>query len=245
MRKIFILASLFVCQHLHSQNSISIGANGSTGNFRSIGVIARADIKDDSCKFTWSINPVYRWSKISKYGSTALKLYENELYVSASIAKRYKKIRVIGFTENERSYQRNINLRSSIGMGLGVIVIKNKELEVLLSEAVLPEYYFSTVNTFNNNFTLRASTRLKIEVTHKTFKLSSVTLFQPALFSNVNVSGSDNLNYRSVNTVSVGVNKTLEIGVTALTSYQAYSYYINKAVSPSQTTASVIVKIKI
>lgn len=224
------------------KKSISFGGDGTRGNFSAVGVTTKLDLKKDTGTYQWNASGTYRWSQQSKYGSNDMNQYENEIYLTGNISKQIGKWKIIGFTEDERSYMRKIDLRSSVGLGLGRRLLKTKTLDIVLSEVILPEYYWSGVNTSSNNFTVRASSRLRLDYDNTVFKFSSITLFQPAIYSSREVSFADNLNMRSTNTISVKVKKNLEVGLVYTYSYQGYPYYITKAVSPSQETASVLLK---
>lgn len=234
--------SLSISGFSQVKKSVSFGGDGTRGNFSAIGITAKLDLKKDTGSYQWNTSGTYRWSEQSKYGSNEMNRYENEIYLTGNISKQAGKVKLIGFSENERSYMRKIDLRSSAGLGVGVKLVKSKTLEIVLSEVILPEYYWSSVNTTNNNFTVRASSRLRLDYDNSGVKFSSVTLFQPAIYSDREVSFADNLNTRSTNTVSVKVKKNFEVGLVYTYSYQGYPYYITKAVSPSQETASVLLK---
>ena len=223
--------------------SISLGADGSRGNFSSIGVTVKADIKKDTGKFTWALNPMYRWSKQSPYGQTHMNLYEDELYLTANVSRKFGAWKIMAFSEDEKSYMRNIKLRGSLGLGVSHDILERGGWDISVSEVILPEYYWSSIDESKNNFTVRLSTRIKLGYESGLFKISSMTLYQPAIVSSNDVDYASNLNMRSTNTLTYKIKKGYEIGVLYVYSYQGYPYYINKAVSPSQETASLILKI--
>jgi hypothetical protein len=222
--------------------SISLGADGSRGNFSSVGVTVKADIKKDTGKFTWALSPTYRWSEQSPYGQSAMNLYENEIYLTGNLSRKFGAWKILAFTEDEKSYMRNIQLRGSLGIGAAHDILERGGWDISVSEVILPEYYWSSIDQTKDNFTVRLSTRFKLEYESSLFKLSSTTLYQPAVFSDREVDYLNNLNMRSTNTVTYKIKKGYEIGILYVYSYQGYPYYINKAVSPSQETASLILK---
>lgn len=245
MKTIFaalIMIGLMNSTSAQISKSISLGADGSRGNFSSIGVTVKADIKKDTGKFTWALSPIYRWSEQSPYGQTKMNLYENELYLTGNIARKVGAWKIMAFSEDEKSYMRNIKLRGSLGIGAAHDILERHGWDISVSEVILPEYYWSSIDQTKNNFTVRLSTRFKLEYESGLFKLSSITLYQPAIFSDRDVDYSSNLNMRSTNTLTYKIKKGYEIGVLYVYSYQGYPYYINKAVSPSQETASLILK---
>jgi hypothetical protein len=224
------------------KKSISVGGDGTRGNFSAIGITTKAELKRDTGSYQWNLNTTYRWSKQSAYGKSEMTQYENEVYLTGNISKQIGKFKVIGFTEDERSYMRKIDLRSSAGLGLGVSIIKNKKFDIVFSEVILPEYFWSSIKVSNNNFTVRASSRLRANYESGLIKISSVTLFQPAIYSSREISFLDNLNMRSTNTIALKIKKNLEVGLVYTYSYQGYPHYITNAVNPSQETASVLLK---
>lgn len=191
-----------------------------------------------------AVNSTYRWSKQSKYGTSDLLQFEDEPYLSANLAKKIGKLKFIGFTENQRSYLRSIDLRSSLGLGLGYSIVKESLYDISISEIILPEYYWSSDNRVYNNSTVRASTRVKIDITKWKIKISSTTLFQPAVFSTRAVSFASNLTVRSTNSFDFHVSKKTTVGLLYSLTYDGYPYYINKAIKPLQQTASIMLKYK-
>jgi len=244
MRYLLLVTVLLLAQIGNGQiaKNLSIGANGSRGNFSSLGLTVKAEIKKDTGNYNWSINSNYRWSEQSPYGTARMNLYENEFYVTANLTKAIgRNWKLMSFTEDEKSFQRKINLRSSVGLGFGLTVIKTKKCTLNISELVLPEYYSSSSNMDMDNFTVRASTRIRFDAIKSQIKISSITLFQPAIYSDRQVSFQNNLNIRSTNSINLTLTKKYSIGLLYILSYQAYPYYINKAVNPLQETASIII----
>ena len=244
MRYLLLVILLGLAQIGNGQiaKNLSLGADGSKGNFSSLGLTVKLEIKKDTGKYAWSVNSNYRWSKLSPYGTVHMNLYENEFYTTANLTKTLTgNWKLMGFTENEKSFQRKINLRSSVGLGFGLTIIKTKKYTLNISELILPEYYSSSSNADMNNFTVRASTRFRFDAINSLVKVSSITLFQPAIYSDRQVSFNNNLNIRSTNSITLSLTKKYSIGLLYVLSYQGYPYYINKAVSPLQETASIIV----
>ena len=244
--KYFIIALCLIATTAHAQlvKNLTVGGDAFDGNFRSIGFTAKGDIKKITPNYDWAANAAYRWSKQSKYGLQELIQYENEIYFTSSLSKNLGNWKVLAFTDDERSYMRGIDLRSSLGVGVGHYLIKSDKLDISLTEVALPEYYWSDVSSNYNNFTVRASTRLKVDYEKAPLKLSSVSLFQPAVLSTREVSFKENLTWRSANSIEFSVSKRVSIGMLYNVSYEGYPYHINKAVKPLQQTASMIFKYK-
>lgn len=244
MRLIFLLLLIIPIEAFsQTKGFISIGGDWNSGNFQSIGLTLRSEIKKDSGNYQWAIAPNFRWSEQSKVGGGDLNLYENELYLTGNLTRSLvKSWKVIGFSENEKSYLRKIDLRSAAGFGIGVDLLNLKGVRLSVSELILPEYYWSSLNTELNNFTVRGSTRFKLEINGKILKFSSVNLIQPAIYSSRQVSFADNLNIRSNSSISTKLKDRYEVGVLHTLTYQGYPYYINKTIVPMQQGASIFVK---
>ena len=246
MNRLVLILLLILQQSVTAQtvNTISLGGDGVDGNFRSVGFTVKLDLKKSFTKYDIAVNSAYRWSKQSKYGTSDLLQFEDEPYLSANLAKKIGKLKFIGFTENQRSYLRSIDLRSSLGLGLGYSIGKDSLYDISISEIVLPEYYWSSDNRVYNNSTVRASTRLRVDINKWRVKISSTTMFQPAVFSTRAVSFANNLTVRSTNSFDFQVSKKAAIGLLYALTYDGYPYYINKAIKPLQQTASIMLKYK-
>jgi hypothetical protein len=243
--RLILLLLLIIPIEAFSQTKgfISIGGDWNSGNFQSIGLTLRSELKKDSGNYQWAVSPTYRWSEQSKVGGGQLNLYENELYLTGNLTKSLAKSwKVIGFSENEKSYLRKIDLRSAAGLGIGVDLFNNGGFRISVSELILPEYYWSSLNTDLNNFNVRGSTRLKLEINGKLFKFSSINLVQPAIYSSRQVSFADNLNIRSNSSISIKIKDRYETGILHTLTYQGYPYYINKTIVPMQQGASIFFK---
>lgn len=246
MNRVFLILLLLLQQPLIAQtvNTISLGGDAFDGNYRSVGFTAKLDLKKNFTKYDMTATASYRWSKQSTYGTSALLQYEDEPYLSANLARKIGKFKFMGFTENQRSYMRSIDLRSSLGLGVGYSIVKDSLSDISISEIILPEYYWSGDNILYNNSTVRASTRLKIDITKWQIKISSTTMFQPAIFSTRTVSFADNLTVRSTNSFDLQLSKKTSVGLLYSLTYDGYPYYINKAIKPLQQTASIMLKYK-
>jgi len=244
MRLLLVLLLLIPIKAVsQTKGFISIGGDWNSGNFKSVGITLRSELKKDSGDYQWAISPNYRWSEQSKVGGGKLNLYENEVYVSGNLTKALKLgWKIVAFSENEKSYLRKIDLRSAAGFGAGHDLINKKGINLSISELILPEYYWSSLDPELNNFTVRGSTRIKIEIVRRSVKFSSISLIQPALYSSRQVGFLDNLNIRSNSTISTKLKDKYEIGVVHNLSYQGYPYYINNTIVPMQQGASIFVK---
>lgn len=220
---------------------LSFGGDLNSGNFNSIGLTARGELKIDTNLKQFVISSAYRWSEQSS-GNNELKKYEDELYLTSNLSRSIKNWKVLGFAEAERSYLRKIDLRSSAGLGAGYEIFNGKGWSINISEILLPEYYWSDVNSQWNNFTIRASTRFKIEYESVIIKITSVSLFQPSIFSSRETSFLYNLNARNNTAVSVKIANKYEVGLSYVLTYQGYPAYINSTIRPTQQNSSVFLK---
>ena len=220
---------------------LSFGGDLNSGNFNSVGVTIKGELKIDTNQKQLTVSPSYRWSEQSS-GTDEMQKYEDELYLTSNLTKSIKNWKVLGFAEAERSYLRKIDLRSSVGVGAGYEIFNCKGWSVNLSEVLLPEYYWSDVNSQWNNFTVRASTRFKVEYESVILKITSVSLFQPSIFSSRETSFLYNLNARNNTAVSIKIANKYEVGLSYVMTYQGYPAYINSAIRPAQQNSSVFLK---
>lgn len=222
-------------------SSFQVGGSGLIGNYRAVGLSASGEIERSDSLSVINISPSYQWSEQSAYGSDKLNLYQNEFYMTATASKRIGRLKFITFTENESSYQRNIDIRSSVGVGLGGILVNARNFEVSASNAILPEYFLGSSST-KNNLTVRNSVRLKIVATVKKLEIKSVSLFQPAIQSSRGVVGADNLNMRSINTIAIRISEHYSIGIQIVSSYQGYPHYLDPSVKLAEHSGYIVLK---
>lgn len=237
----FISVLLLVNSILFSQTDsskvnfdVSLGGNATIGNFGSQALILRKNLEWNFKKIELSWSPKFQISQISTNG--AYKLREREIYSTFSLTHRIDKWRILFFNEIEHTYLRKVDLRTSLGIGLGKKLIKNKSIELDISEVLLPEFMISQFGKQYDNFALRSSTRLKFVWTKNIFKFSSITLFQPSLLTYKNggqfIQFSDNINLRTVNNIEVNPMKWVSFGVGNEIIYQSYPNYVDPLVKP-------------
>ena len=244
MKQIFIVILVVLAVEAHSQlkGSFQAGGNANYGNYSMISFHASADLVKEYSHHTWSFTPSYRWSRRSSYGSDKLNLYEDELYLDASWSKSIKNgWKMIAFTEDEKSFLRKMVLRASLGAGIGKQLIDTLGFNATLSEVILPEYYWSTMKSANNGV-IRLSTRFKLIYENTRLIISSITLYQPAILSERDVTYSNNLNIRSTNSVTVKAGKKFSVGISHLLIYQGYPHYISISVKPLENDFAMNLK---
>ena len=244
MKRLFftVFTLIFLSANSQITGSFQGGGNASFGNCSLISFNVGADLKKECSRYAWTFSPSYRWSMRSPYGSNVLGLYEDETYVEASWSKPIGRgWKLIVFTEDERSFLRKIVLRSSLGVGVGQHVFNKGGFTITLSEVILPAYYWSEAK-FTNNMEIRSSTRLKVAYESDKVTVSSVSLYQPAIFSERLVSYEDNLNIRSANSVTFKTSLKFSIGISHLLIYQSYPHYINPSVKLAENNFSLVMK---
>jgi putative salt-induced outer membrane protein YdiY len=239
---LFLSLSVVVNAQHKLDGNVSIGADFVKGNYVSFDVYANAEFKQDSVMYSWDLVPSFRYSQQSQYGSSQLNLYEREAYNTGTISRKFGKWKIMGFTEEENSFMRNIDFRGTLGLGVGYELLHKKGAKITLSEAVLPEIYLSSISSSNHNFSLRSSTRLKMTYESKLIKFSSITLFQPAMLTSPSVAFKDNINMRSTSSLAFNISSRFAIGISYIMIYQSYSSYVNPAVVPLEHNTSFFVK---
>jgi hypothetical protein len=243
MKSVICLFFVLLSFSVYSQSdttltfNTSLGGNVTGGNFISYGGNIKSELVKDWKKSQINWNPSFEYSKISTNGT--LHLREREIYSSLNFNKKFNSFNFYLFNEMEHSFLQKVDLRSSLGVGLGHKIVKNKNWDINISEMIMPEFMMSSFGNLYDNFSIRSSTRLKIKWSNSIYKFNSVSFFQPALYtvksSNgdlVNIPFNDNLNFRSNTTIEAKVSKVISLGVGNSLTYEAYSHSINKEVKP-------------
>jgi hypothetical protein len=136
---------------------------------------------------------------------------ENERYSNLSYSYIKYKLRYLIFSENESSFLRKINYRTTLGCGIGYKFVSNPATYFDISEALMPEYDRYTNNV--NITTLRYSTRIKFSYSKYPINFSNISLIQPPIWSSIYVDYTNNMVIRSTTTFDVSINKKLSIGL--------------------------------
>lgn len=244
IKKTLLIISLFIINSVFSQNlklNNSIGGNYNQGNSGLFLFNYQSIIKNDSSKIDWVISPYFCYSQTLNNNEWFVKQRESYLITSFSL-RCNNDISYYLFTDIENSYQKHIKLRSSIGIGVGKIILNNDKIFLSSSIALLPEY-FQYQHSINDNVkktyqsSLRTSLRLKIE-TNGNIKFSSVNLIQPSIYSIPKL--ENNLNLRSINSITTKINKNISVGVQLLISTCTISHEMNTLVKSTDLTSSFI-----
>lgn len=243
MKKIILAIGLLIGGNCQAQvkGSFQIGGSANFGNYSMINLSGTADLSRTTQGSSFTILQSYRWTKKSAYGSNQLTQYENEPYISASWTKKEEEYRIMVFSESEASFLRKEKLRFAIGAGIGK-TLKFKNGLFSVSEIILPEKYWSKLGSSFDNMSVRASTRIKVLLSVGGLDISTVTLFQPPIWSQRTTRVGDNLNIRSTNTLSLKPVKHIAFSLTYNLIYQGYPNYINLAVRTVENDFTMGVK---
>jgi hypothetical protein len=242
--------------------SITIGGQYQSGNVNSSLFSTMLDVSGYRSKHSWSILPTYKYFYNSKSPSNSSPSEQNEFYsVQNWNWRNDKPIRMLFFSEIEHSQIKKIQLRYNIGWGVGFKIIKSNNIDLGLSEVLLPDYYQSmnilNINSKNsvlqrNNESIRSSTRLKFTLKKSNISIISVIMIQPALYTKdydgQSISILDNTNFRSTEQIDFTINNGLSYGLMFDYDYQSYLGYINykliNKLSPSDYTLVFYLRIK-
>jgi hypothetical protein len=225
---------------------LGLGGNINGGNFTQYQGNARLNLVFTKGRHQWSLNPGGQYSLIQ--GTMGLTLREREAYLNTQYTHRWQSLRVIFYAEGEHSYLRKVDLRGQLGLGIGYKLAKTSQFEMDISEIILPEFLNSGLGEQFNTLAIRLSTRLKIAYAKGGFKLSHITLIQPAVYSlregNTQIPIGDNFNLRSNTTLEYPLKKWLLIGLGNEVIIQTYSAAVNPAIKPIDYSFSIQIKIK-
>jgi len=218
----------------------SVGANLFGGNWDSYLVNSQFVISKDSSKVTWSIASNFTFGQVRK--DDGWHTNQQEAYLIVNSTHKWNRNRVIAFGESESSYLKKIQFRGAFGCGYGYDIVRNNKFTLLITESYLLERYISEDNT-KNLTTGRLSTRIKLEYRGK-IKITSITLFQPAIASSPSVPFANNINLRTNTSIDFPVSKKLSIGLQLNGYLSTYSTYINNEVKPFDYSTLLTFKFK-
>lgn len=249
MKNLFLMFSILLCMNAQAQDipkikaDAAFGLNLNGGNNPLYGGNLRINYSREKGPWEFAFNPNFNMNYISS--NDEIKLARREGYNTISVGRYLsKKWKIIGFSETDHSYIRKINLRWNGGFGPGYKWERGK-YELGLSEVVLAESLNAENPLVKDYFVLRASTRIKFGVKTKFGSLSSITLIQPAFYTNQGISASEHFILRSQNKLEFNINKNTSAGFTYDTNYQAYPAYLNANVKPVDWGTSFFIMYKI
>ena len=245
LSKIILFLCTFISLTAYSQtkSSIGIGGNLSTGNTEILGLNLKSSLGSlDESKHQWGISPNFVYTLV-KDDNGDYNTKQRESYLVGSYSYKYKKVKILGFGELENSYLKKIDLRSSLGAGIGFDIIRKENISIIVSEALVGESYLSDINIGKNMKSLRVSTRIKLEI-KKPIKFTSITLFQPGILSDSNVSFDNNINLRSNNTIEIPINKRVSFNINCDVNGSTYSRFVNSSVKSYDVITSFMITYK-
>ena len=225
-----------------TKNTLTLGGTGNAGNLELYTVTSQFSIVQDSTKITWAINGRFDYGEL--YDETdGWNTKQRESLLSGTVARDWGKWKVIGFMEFENSVLKKILIRGSSGIGVGHDIINNSKVKLMISEAIMPDYYFSDRFIDKNLLTVRASTRVKLTF-GKAAKFSSITFIQPSIWNDKGIGFSDNITIRSTNSVDFPINKKVALGFQFTVVGSTLSTYFDDRVKPYDYSTLLTLKLR-
>ena len=138
------------------------------------------------------------------YGTQNKKTSNNDLSVTLNtILGKDQKIFKWASLQYDHSYSLKIEYRLQSGLGLGYYIIKNKNVNISISDGIL--YDMNLYNDIGSHNVYRNSARAKISIKGKVLSFESVTFYQPA------ITDSRDYVFKTTNTTTVKLKKWLEL----------------------------------
>lgn len=237
MRAIVILTLLLLSHIGYSQvtGNLSIGGEMIRGNANNLMADIRSEIKSDSLKVNFNVSPSFRYAYLINERRTL----NRETYMSSSLERKWHRLKLIAFNENENSYNRKIRYRGSLGIGAAYQLINNQNFKIDVSEIILPEAIFLEDVSRTS---IRLSTRIKVAYQKSNVKFTSITLLQPSVYSLPEISLKNNFNARTTNFFEVAFAKNFSFGAGFDAVMQTYPSYIDNEVKPLDTRTYCLIK---
>jgi hypothetical protein len=220
---------------------IQLGAQYSDGNIVNKSVTGAVNLRGRKSKTEWGLNPTYKYMEAYPYPvtSTSTPSRQNEFYMPSHISYRNDSSwKIILFSEVEHSQLRKVQIRLNLGAGVTKKFIRTKHVVWELSGVFLPDYFqtmkIKNTITERDNLSFRISVRSKLIIKTERFTVNSIQALQPAIYSifynspDQGIGWSDNLNFRSTNSIDFPVSKALSFGVAADFIYQSYLGYLSQ-----------------
>lgn len=251
MKRIILLFAILFTLSAQAQDtikakkdlSISIGAALNGGNNPFYGGNLKSDYSYKKGPWEIGLTPSFLINYASVGG--AAELTKREFYNTASLTHVLTKDwKVIGFTEEENSYNKRIDLRYNGGLGIGY-KMGNDKYEIGISEILIAEGLKMTDGSVTDYFAARASTRLKVKFVLKNVTISSVTMCQPAFYTNQDIAKSNLYILRSNNRIEFNWIKNTSIGFTYDANLNRYPTFLNSTVLPFDWGTTFFIMYKI
>lgn len=225
-----------------TKKSITLGGTANAGNLNLYTATIQASVGQDSTKFTWAVSGRFDYGEL-RNKIKSWNTQQRESLLSGTIERDFGKWKVIGFMEFENSYLKKILVRGSSGIGVGHNIINKPTLKLMISEAIVPDYYFSDRDIDKNLLTIRASTRVKLAFGKKA-KFSSITLIQPSVWNDKAISIADNITIRSTNSIDFPISKRAALGFQFTVVGSTLSTYFENSVKPYDYLTLATLKLK-
>ena len=240
-----ILPFLFLCSNVTARQdtlslALTLGGQISDGNIKNTSINGALEVKGKKKRIDWNISPTYKYLNAYSYPITSASTptRQNEFYMPSLFSYRVGDWKIMVFSEYEHSQIRKIQDRIDIGIGPSKKMLTTKAVSWDLSGVFLPDFYrsMSIKNAIpqRDNLSLRISVRSKLVIKTLNFTLTSIQIFQPAVYSwfyNSNEPApewSNNINLRCTNTIDVPIRKGFSFGIEADLIYQSYLDYLAK-----------------
>ena len=220
------------------KGNVLLQGNYTSGNFNTYTIGTKADIRYVRNKSVFEAVGNFKYTKIgyiTNNNTDSFLTKENEKYIDVSYSRFLtKRLKIITFSEVERSFLRKIDIRYNLGVGAGYKFINTKTTYFDISEVILPEVVIYNSDKYNLT-SLRYSTRVKFIYGFGSVHISNITLFQPSVWNSRGIEYSENINIRSITTFDVNIYKSLSIGILDEYILQKYNPLKKRAYDNSMT----------
>lgn len=251
MRKLLTLITLLFFVSTYSQvkdttyikTDLLLGINLSGGNKPLYGGNIKTNLSFVHNAWEGNISPSFTLN-YSTDTDGKLIIQRREIYNSLSLSHNLSnRFKIITFSEFNDSYIQKIDMRFNFGIGPGFKYKSNSGNEFSISEVLLAESS-SDIDSIKGYFLVRASTRLKLLYKTKTYTITSISLIQPAIYTNLDISTSKHIIYRSSNRIDFLITKNITTGFTYDMIYQEYTSYMDNTIKPFDWNSSIFISFK-
>ena len=225
-----------------SKDTFTIGGSYQDGNNKQYSIITQLNLSNDSSKLQWSLNPSYNFIENSDSKNNWIQKAD-EKNISGTLSYKWDGMKFIAMGEAEQSYVKKINLRYSFGAGLSFNLVNRKKLNLVFSEAIMPERYVSSTNSLMNLTSVSASSRIKFSW-NGPIKISTILLAQPSVWSEKSISGANNFDMEGDLKFELPLHKKISLSWVTIFNESTYATYVNSSVKPLDYTTSIAITIK-
>lgn len=251
MRKLLIIITLLFFVSTYSQvkdttyvkTDLLLGINLSGGNKPLYGGNIKSNLSFVHNAWEGNISPSFTLN-YSTDNDGKLIVQRREIYNSLSLSHTLSnRFKIIAFSEFNDSYIQKIDMRFNFGIGPGFKYKTDYGNEFHISEVLLAENS-SSVGNISGYFLIRASTRIKFIYKTKLYKITSISLIQPSIYNNLDISNSEHIIYRSNNRIDFLISKNITTGFSYDMIYQKYTSYMDNTIKPFDWNSSIFISFK-